>query len=304
MACLWFSYRYELCSRRATLSRQFRPFFGTNWRALTWTWADLQATLPTAGARGELCGLCVGYHDYECCPRRPFQRGLLLYRVLRRNQSTRSVVFLLRLKRGVTHCFVTRREAEAAIASHPASTQSIRDRPLAAGGQSRAGSDAAELRQEHHDLHDMGTFDDAITTTRRHSRLPHLGLLRPRVLARPRVGQGSHAELRFGRNGRTGLATIKQRSSRMEDTSTLDLNLPLVELMAMVGTAVHANLRVFALAFCDLLFRILVTQRMAHYAGNRSCTTSNKRGCPAPTPGSSLESDRARCFQQNLGQTQ
>ena len=50
--------------------------------------------------------------------------------------------------------------------------------------QTRTGSDASGLRQEHRDLHDMETFDSATTTI---ARLPPSGLLGPRVCARPRV---------------------------------------------------------------------------------------------------------------------
>ena len=59
--------------------------------------------------------------------------------------------------------------------------------------KSRAGSNASEPRQEHRDLHDMGTFDSAATATRRRAWLPPSGPLRPRMFARARVGHGSHA---------------------------------------------------------------------------------------------------------------
>ena len=52
--------------------------------------------------------------------------------------------------------------------------------------------DVSELRQEHRDLHDMGTFDGAATTTRRRAHLPLSGLLQPRIPARARVGHEMH----------------------------------------------------------------------------------------------------------------
>ena len=54
-------------------------------------------------------------------------------------------------------------------------------------------SDASELRQEHRDLHDMVTFNSAVTTTRRRARVPPSGLLRPHIPARARVRHKSHA---------------------------------------------------------------------------------------------------------------
>ena len=64
---------------------------------------------------------------------------------------------------------------DTAIKKRSARTERIRRRWLSTGRQSRTGSGSAEQRQEDRDLHDMWTFDSAVTATRRRARLPHSG---------------------------------------------------------------------------------------------------------------------------------
>ena len=147
-----------------------------------------------------------------------------------------------------------------AIATRFARAERTRERPLSTGRQSRARSDASELRQEHLDFHDMGTFDSCQETC--------------------------------------SIATfwntsITQSSSRMEETRTsyARLPLPFVGLMAMVGAALHV-------ISCSSYVR---PSELLTLQARETRTTSDQRGCPAPTLGSSLVSDRARCSQQIVG---
>ena len=89
------------------------------------------------------------------------------------------------------------------------------------------------------------------------SRLPPLGLLRSRVPARPRVGHGSHSVVRdqtfrapFRSKRRTVPAAITPSSSKMEEARTQPRSTPssICGAHGHGGTALHANLRPFALA--------------------------------------------------------
>ena len=115
-----------------------------------------------------------------------------------------------------------------------ARTERIRGRPLSAGRQGRTGSDAPELRQEHRDLHDMGTFDSAITATRRGARMPPPGLLPPRIFARARVGHGSHnvisdqkPRVSFRSKQKTDLAAATQLFKGGRDSHSVMVFFPL-----------------------------------------------------------------------------
>ena len=78
LACLWYSYHYEICFGRTFPSRQETSRVQS---LLCKNLVHLDVGRPpndltATGTLGELCGFRVGYQDDDCAPRVSYQPGL------------------------------------------------------------------------------------------------------------------------------------------------------------------------------------------------------------------------------------